>query len=341
MVNKSELTVVLEEIQEEISDDFLLFEKLQDDALSQQEAYLDSKHMSLYKGGKKLRPTLLLLCGYLNAPENDMVVLPNKVIQAAVSLEMMHVATLIHDDIVDHATLRRGQPTINDDLGVEQAVLMGDMQFIQAVRGFVKAIETPKELEIVKRVLDVGFDICKGELDELREINLQEWSKLEERYLKTVDRKTAQLFGISCETGAYLVQGSKKGCFYLSEFGRLFGVAFQIIDDIYDFIQPASVSGKQEAIDLKRGRLSLPIIYALQEFGEDSLLYKSIYGAYQLTDDELEKVIKRIKQSQAIIKSYNKAKELMSEAKDLLQYFKASKYRTYLLRLTDATISGL
>lgn len=119
------------------------FERELANALQPQQGYLTDAEMSLYRGGKKLRPLMLLLTARLFRPEGE---LPNKVLRASASLEMLHVASLIHDDIIDHASLRRGHASVNAARGTEMAIMIGDMQFLQAVRCFVDAIEDENDM---------------------------------------------------------------------------------------------------------------------------------------------------------------------------------------------------
>lgn len=325
---------LLDEIRYFLREDFERFDELFEGALTPQLPYIDEARVKLYKGGKKLRPILLLLSAHLNSKAGKELEL--KVIQAAVSLEMMHVATLIHDDIIDDAPIRRGAPTVNSEMGMKQAVLIGDMQFIQAVRGFLYAIEDPEDLGIVQKVMDVGFDICRGEFDELKEIKEHKWKELERRYLRTIDRKTAQLFGVSCEAGAYLTNASEKSCYYLSRFGRLFGTAFQIIDDISDFTLPSEKTGKIQTIDLSRGRLTFPIILALQEFPPENMIHRCLDQDFELDEEEIKKLALQITQSNAMVTSYNKAKEYLQEAKEFLQFYPDSSYLVFMHKLVES-----
>src|SRR6185295_4980657 len=128
--------------------------------------YLTKIEYDLYAHGKKIRPVMLLLSARMMHGADTP--LPMKAIQGAVSLEMLHVATLIHDDIVDGALTRRGLQSVNAARGVGTSVIVGDLQFVQAIRGFVEAIDTQNDMTLVKLVLDTAFKICCGELDELQ-----------------------------------------------------------------------------------------------------------------------------------------------------------------------------
>src|SRR5947209_2222585 len=148
-----------------IAEDLGRFEQGLETALAAQAEYLTATEYEMYRRGKKLRPLMLLLSSRLIA--GAVRELPQKAINAAVSLEMLHVATLVHDDIVDVAPSRRGLSTVYSERGTEMAVLIGDLQFIQAVRCFAEGINAQEDMHLVRLVLDVGFKICCGELDEI------------------------------------------------------------------------------------------------------------------------------------------------------------------------------
>ncbi len=295
-------------------------------ALLPQRDYLTETEYGIYRRGKKLRPMLLMLSARLAAqpPIED---LPEKVVKASVSLEMLHVATLIHDDIVDAAPTRRGLGTVFAERGTEMAVLIGDLQFIQAVRGFAESVKNEEDMQLVRLVLDVGFQICCGELDEIMTDVQWDPKLLEERYFRTVDRKTATLFGLACETGAALAGAGKTATFYMSRFGRRFGRAFQIMDDIFDLVRPQTVSGKAQGIDLEQGRLSLPIIYALGELPEDHVVRRIVRREPHSEADLLEAIQAVNSSSGLLLRSYSKAREMIVEGLEFLMKFAPSPYR--------------
>ena len=180
-----------------LAPDLVRFEETLLETLKPQAEYLTRTEYETYRRGKRLRPVLLLLSARSVLPA-DTAALPDKLIKAAVSLEKLHVATLIHDDIVDVAPMRRGMQTVFSERGAEMAVLIGDMQFIQAIRCFVDGIDVQKDMELVKMVLNVGFDLCRGELDEILTDPSIGIEKLINRYFRTVDRKTSTLFALAC-----------------------------------------------------------------------------------------------------------------------------------------------
>lgn len=311
-----------------VNADFVRFEATLQEALKPQADYLTHAEYETYRRGKRLRPLLLLLSAWSVAP-TDMTELPDKVIKAAVSLEMLHVATLIHDDIVDVAPLRRGVQTVYSERGAEMAVLIGDMQFIQAIRCFVDGIDAQKDMDLVKMVLNVGFDLCRGELDEIMTDPSMGIEKLLHRYFRTIDRKTSTLFALACESGALLAGGTRGKAFRLGRYGRRFGTAFQIMDDIFDLMRSEELAGKSKGIDIVQGRLSLPILYAMDGMPEDAPL-RRILRKETYEEGELDEAIASVTTSPGLLRSYSKARELALEGVDSLAEFPETVYRTAL-----------
>ncbi len=320
-----------------IGDDMARMRALLEKTLDAQKEYLTDNEYELYRRGKKLRPLMLLLSARL-AGEYGGDPLPEKVISAAVSLEMLHVATLIHDDIVDKAPLRRGLRSVHAERGTDIAILIGDMQFIQAIRCFADQVQTQEEIRLVQLVLDVGFKICCGELDELRTDPTWSTDVLRERYLTTVDHKTAAMFGAACECGASLSGAGNRAVFYVSQFGRRFGQAFQMMDDIFDFVTDETVSGKKAGTDLVQGRLSLPIINVLDELDRNHPVWRILLGQPH-TDADLEIAIDAVVTSGGFVAVYSKARELICESIRFLDNFPKGPYRDALVAIAEFVVN--
>jgi len=319
-----------------IQDDFVRFLEVLEETLKPQADYLTETEYQTYRRGKKLRPIMLMLCARLVSPP-ETVDLPEKVIKAAVSLEMLHVATLIHDDIVDVAPTRRGLKTVYSERGTEMAVLIGDMQFIQAIRCFVDGIDAQKDIYLIKMVLDVGFDICRGELDEIMTDPHADLMVLRHRYFRTVNRKTATLFALACECGSSLAGARKRHSMFLSRYGRRYGTAFQIMDDVFDLIRPEELAGKSRGIDIEQGRLSLPILYAMDTLPGDHVL-RRILRREAYTPQELYDAIEAVTLSDGMLRAYSKAREYALEAVDFLAEFPESPYRAALEEIAQHVV---
>ncbi|MBX9813369.1 MAG: polyprenyl synthetase family protein [Sphingomonas sp.] len=294
------------------------------DALHPQRRYLSDVEYRVYRGGKKLRPLLLLLAARMCG--DDAAPLPIKAIQAAVSLEMLHTATLIHDDIIDGAAQRRGAPSTAAARGTKTAILIGDLQFVQAIRVFAASVDTQQDMQLVNHVLDVGFKLCCGELDELDVDPTRAPDDLRMRYFRTIDRKTATLFGFACEAGATLAGAPQRGVAALSQFGWNLGRAFQIMDDVLDFLHPAALAGKAAHADLLARRLTLPIIFALAEFDADHIVPQVVRGA---RDDAaaIAAAARAIADSKGLMRAYALARSYTILAIGQLNLIAPSRYR--------------
>ncbi len=315
------------------------YEAKLDEALEVQEGYLTSDEEQMYKSGKRLRPIMLLLSARLAAPDAEEDT-PDKVIQASVSLEMLHVASLIHDDIIDRAPMRRGFPSVKAARGTDMAVLIGDLQFLQSIRGLLSSVSVQEDLPIIDKVLKAGYEICLGEIDELRMDPSKAYDdllELECRYMNIIDRKTAVLFSVSCEAGAALIGGRTREILALNRFGRAFGQAFQIMDDLRDFLENSAISGKQQQIDLIQKRLSLPIINALKTLPADNPL-RSFLNAPSNGDQGLHEAVDAVVNSPGFVQTYSHARELMVNAIAELSLFQNSPHRTALSDIGYAVI---
>ena len=315
-----------------LPDDMLRFKETLAQALEPQKNYLTQTELNLYNRGKKLRPVMMMLAARLISGEGE---LSHKVIKGSVSLEMLHVATLIHDDIIDNSLLRRGLESVNATRGINAAILLGDMQFVQAIRCFVDAIDTGSEMELVKLVLDTAFKICAGELDEINADPNAKISTLKNHYFEVIERKTAIMFGLACETGAAIVQGRTSDARRIGFYGRRVGRAFQIMDDLFDFLQDAETSGKILGTDLAQRRLTLPIIYAMEELGDDHLVSKIVRGTIVATPELLEQGQQAIKNTSAFERSYADAR---FQAIDALEYLKPFKHNQYYQALEEIAL---
>ncbi len=314
-------------VKELVADDLLRFREKLDKALEPQRVYLSETEIEIFSRGKKLRPVMMFLAARMVFGDEP---LPEKVIKGAASLEMLHVATLIHDDIIDDAGLRRGLPSVNATRGADKALLVGDLHFVQALRHFVYAIETDRDMDLVKMVLDTAFDICRGELDELDMVYTSDEEVMVAHYMTTIERKTAVLFGLACEAGIALVGGrthqARRGGFY----GRHMGRAFQIVDDVLDIVQQQDGAGKTPGIDLLQGRWTLPIIYAVQELGEGHCLSKVMIEFRKMAPDEFQKNFLELKKTNAIDRSYALACEIALDSLFYLEPFSPNPYRVAL-----------
>jgi heptaprenyl diphosphate synthase len=301
-------------------------------SLDPQRPYLTETEMEIYQSGKKIRPLILILCArmvFRGAAEEP---LPEKVIHAAVSTEMLHVATLIHDDIIDRAPQRRGLPSVHRERGTDIAILIGDMQFVQAIRCFTGSINVASDMHLVRLVLNTAFKICCGEIDELQTDPQWDTPQLRGRYYQTIERKTAVLFGLAAECGVALGGGRTHEARLIGFFGRRLGRTFQMMDDLFDVARPLAEAGKSQGTDLLRRRASLPAIYAMEELGPDHLVSRVMRGAAS-TVDEFQAALLAIRRSNGFIRVYQEAREQALDGLQYLHSFPANAYRTALEEL--------
>lgn len=243
-----------------------------------QSEYLGADQRALYRRGKKLRPLLMLLSAHAGS-HHPGPPLPDKAIAAAASLEMVHVGSLIHDDIVDRAETRRGLPTIAAARGYELALVIGDLQWIEATRQMADHVRTEGDLALMRKYLDAGQALCRGQLDEMMAEPAGDWNSLLRRYFRTIDRKTGRLIAFACEGGAQLAPSPVPNMVSpFKRFGILIGRAFQVMDDVLDVVRSSEAAGKEQLIDLARGRLSLPILYTLHALADTHPMQALVRG---------------------------------------------------------------
>ncbi|MCL1894433.1 MAG: polyprenyl synthetase family protein [Holophagaceae bacterium] len=235
----SRLDAVEEEIRRLLQSDIPVISKL-------------SEHVSR-GSGKRLRPALVLLaskfCGY----SSDMD------IRLAAIVELIHTATLIHDDIIDHALLRRGIPSFNAKWGSTLSVLFGDFLSLCSIRSAIEG----RNWRVMEIIADVATKMIEGELIQNEYVyNLKITRKA---YLEVIERKTAYLFAACAEIGAVLADKDERVCEGLSKFGMELGRAFQFVDDLLDYISTNEKMGKPVFSDLREGKLTLPIISLMEK----------------------------------------------------------------------------
>ena len=204
------------------------------------------------KLGKMMRPTLVLLCA------RESGVITDEVLHAASGIELLHTASLVHDDVVDESEMRRGQRSVNALFDNKAAVLVGD--FITSVA--LTEITRTRSLEVIERVAQLGQELADGELLQLD--NIQSTVFSEDAYYEVISKKTAALFETCAFAGALLGGGDAATVQRLQQFAHLVGVCFQLRDDIFDFDESLNV-GKPKGNDLQEGKLTLPVIYALNQ----------------------------------------------------------------------------
>ena len=313
-----------------LAEELAAFERALSDALEPQSAYLTEVERAMYRGGKRVRPMLLILAARVSQPAPAHArPLEEKTIRAAAALEMLHVASLIHDDIVDAAPLRRGSATVGAARGPHVALLVGDLQFVQALRCFASAVSTQRDMTLVRVVLDAGFNLCCGQLDELVATPGATPEARRDQWIRTADRKTSALLGMACETGAMLVNARHRATWALGRYGRLVGRAFQIMDDLRDMVESEARAGKRRGTDLIQGRVTLPLIYAEPDLPVGSPALGVLRG--QAVEPHLaERAADDIVATPGFLRAYAEGRQAVVDAVGLLASFPEGPYRAAL-----------
>lgn len=247
----------LELIMHPVEQDLKRYQTLFNDSLCSDNPLLDMALTHLAKRqGKRMRPILVMLAARYAGRVTD------KVLHAAVGLEMLHTASLVHDDIVDESDMRRGQASVNALWGAQAAVLVGDYLFSKSMQHCLLS----GSLGVMELIAKLGQDLADGELLQLDLTHRDTFS--DEPYYQVIDRKTAALFFTSARVGAMLGGNGEddKAVEEMSHYAHLLGRAFQLRDDIFDF-DWQNQSGKPAGNDLREGKLTLPLLYALQQAG--------------------------------------------------------------------------
>lgn len=277
--------------------------------------------------GKQIRPIMVMLSARMFE-----TVTP-KVIAAAAAVEMLHNASLIHDDVVDESKLRRATPTINAVWDNHIAVLTGDFFVSTALR---LAIST-NDIRIVGALSNLGRLLSLGELDQ---IHTARFRKLDEKaYFEIIDRKTASLFEACVEMGCYAVGVNGEQLDALRHFARLLGLCFQIKDDIFDYYEDNSI-GKPTGNDLREGKITLPLLHVLlQDNTPQHEEMLELSRRDELHSDDISTLIEYAKTNGGIDYAYSVMNRFQQEAVAIMSQFPDSKTKTEFLSLFDYIIT--
>jgi len=285
-------------------------------------------------GGKRLRPALALLTAQLENPISDWHRHP-KLIALAAAVEMLHTATLVHDDVIDGALLRRGAPTLNASWSQGATVLAGDHMFARAAH-FAAETGSSRVIHIFSDTLQIIVD---GEMRQLFARN--QYGQERENYYQRIYAKTASLFSAATEAAGVLVDFTPSQVAQLKEFGYYFGMAFQIIDDILDFTGDDRTLGKPAGSDLRQGTLTLPFLYYLHRQSDPQALVARLTGARQAAEEgepeplntAIAEVVVAIRKSEAIGAARNEAVDFLQQAIANLSSFPDSPSKEALVGL--------
>jgi geranylgeranyl pyrophosphate synthase len=288
----------------------------------------------LDSGGKRVRPALALLAGSFYPTDGQ------KLVSLAASVEMLHTATLVHDDLIDGALVRRGSNTLNARWSTGATVLMGDYLFARAA-DLAAATDDVRVMAIFSETL---MTICSGELRQIfdrhrlpRVDGEAAWEEALARYDQRIHAKTASLFRAATEAAAVLGGAPHEQEVALGDYGRLLGTAFQIVDDVLDFEGDESVLGKPVGSDLREGIVTLPVLYFLRDRPQDGRVAAILESAEN--DGLVREVVAAIRDSGAIDLALERARGLVAQSQQALSLLPASGSRDLMWSLADYTVS--
>jgi geranylgeranyl pyrophosphate synthase len=257
-------------------------------------------------GGKRLRPLVLLLAGRAYGSDQDTMV------TAGAGIELLHTASLVHDDTVDRAALRRGRPTLNSVLSAGAVILLGDFLFAQSAM-LAAATNSPRVVSIFASTL---ADICKGQLQEM--FDAHRLNQTQQEYEQRIFGKTASLFAGAAEMGAIIGGAPEDDVLAMRRYGSDIGMAFQIVDDILDFREGTQQLGKPAGHDLTQGTVTLPTIIYASGLTESSSTKSRLHGVVSGEVDnpvEIERIVHEIRSSGALEAAMAEAERFTESAK--------------------------
>jgi octaprenyl-diphosphate synthase len=281
-------------------------------------------------GGKRLRPLLVLLVAKASQVDDK----NHTRILAAIMIELIHTATLLHDDVVDDSNNRRGSETVHQHFGNQSAILVGDFVYSRAFQVMVQI----GQMRVMEIMADATNTIAEGEVLQL--INCGNPDITEKQYLDVIYRKTGKLFEAGATIGAVLGNQSKLIESSLTDYGRNLGIAFQLIDDVLDYSSSFETIGKDVGDDLAEGKPTLPLIYALErcEPKEQIIIRQAIQSK---NTQNIDQIIEYIKSSGALALSAEKAKSLSDQAIESLEPLPESEYKNGLIELAQFAMNRM
>jgi heptaprenyl diphosphate synthase len=278
-------------------------------------------------GGKRLRPALVLLSARCGSYEIA------RLTPAAMAVELTHAATLVHDDVIDRAPVRRGRPTVAASLGDEPAIVIGDFYFAKAYEHAARTDST----EVVGILARTVMEICAGEVRQ-QEIRYRYSTGVEE-YMRRIEAKTATLLAACCDIGSVLAGLPVEQRAALHEYGRLLGLAFQIADDVLDYLGTEDQIGKPTGQDIAEGFATLPLMVARQDKDVRSQLDRVLLDGRRLSMQEAADVVEVVRASRAPQRALVRAEDYARQASDELDAIDASEARDSLGALTDYVVT--
>ena len=317
------------ELKNSVEDKLILVEeRIKTKLSSKVDLVQEMTNYHLDTGGKRFRALLTLgaskLCGYSRGGRD---------INLAACVELIHAATLMHDDVIDNGELRRGKKTLNSIWGNQSSILVGDYLLSRCFEMMVE----DGNLEILRLLSSTSAEISQGEVLQLQ--HKGEIDIIEETYLKIISAKTASLFAASTKVGAILAEKENKIKEALEFYGKNLGLTFQIADDTLDYNSETKFFGKKIGNDFFEGKVTLPIILLYQKITEkEKINLKSLFGKTKRYKEDLEYVLSLIKKKNIINECYKKAEHFINLSYNSLSVFEDSNEKDILKNLTSFSI---
>ena len=317
------------ELKSSVEDKLILVEeKIKTKLSSKVELVDEMTKYHLGTGGKKLRALLTLgsakLCGYSKGVRD---------INLAACVELIHAATLMHDDVIDNGKVRRGEKTLNSIWGNQSSILVGDYLLSRCFEMMVE----DGNLEILKLLSSTSAKIAQGEILQLQ--HKGEVDMLEETYLKIISSKTAVLFSAATKVGAILAERNNKEKEALEFYGKNLGLTFQIADDTLDYNSNINLFGKNIGNDFYEGKITLPIILLFQQTNDsEKKQLENIFNKNIRSENDFSDVLKLISKYKIISKCYKKAEHFINLASNSLSIFKDTEEKKILENLTSFSL---
>ncbi len=326
---KNQINNSYSELKNSVDDKLILVEeKIKAKLSSKVELVDEMTKYHLRTGGKRLRALLTLgsskLCGYSKGSRD---------VNLAACVELIHAATLMHDDVIDKGQVRRGKKTLNNIWGNKSSILVGDYLLSRCFEMMVE----DGNLEVLKLLSSTSAEISQGEVLQLQHEN--EIDMLEETYLKIISAKTASLFAAATRVGSILANKETKIKDALEFYGKNLGLTFQIADDTLDYNSELKLFGKEVGSDFYEGKITLPIILLYQKSKNDEKKeLKKIFDKKERSEEEFKKVLLMIKKYNIVFECYKKAEHFISLASNSLSIFDDTKEKNILQNLTSFSL---
>lgn len=276
----------------------------------------------LSEKGKQLRPRFLLASAFYFDRNSD-------VAECAAIIELIHMATLVHDDVIDKSDFRRGRLSVHKKFGIKSAVYLGDYIMFSILR------KTKLEKVVYKIILDAISDVYNGELGQ--DEKLYDLSITQDEYISNIKGKTATLYGLSTKLGAFMSGAEPQMVEKFEKIGIIYGILFQINDDLLDILSQINETGKPVFQDFYNGIYTLPVIMAKgnKEVYKEILKLQTIVKSYGMGDEEKEKLLNILRETNALDKTYGIAKDFYDKGRELLETLDDNDTKNYFLNMYD------